>query len=132
MAKPLSFSGKTLFSGKEVEVVIEPAPEDYGLVFVRRDLNGTHEIPVHPGSVLGDSLGFHCTVLGNREGRVYPVEHLLAVLYSSGVSNARILVPGEELPFMDGSAQLILEQIRRVGTVDQNQSRQSLTLQREI
>ena len=65
---------------------------------------------LHPGQVFDTRL---CTALQLGERRLATVEHLLAALVGCGVSQAEILVEGEEIPLLDGSA---LPWVEAIGT----------------
>jgi len=56
-----------------------------------------------------------CTALQLDQKRLATVEHLLAALAGSGVSQAEILVEGEEIPLLDGSALPWVEAIAEAG-----------------
>ena len=59
-----------------------------------------------------------CTALQLGERRLATVEHLLAALAGTGVSQAVIWVQGEEIPLLDGSALPWVEAIGEAGLVD--------------
>lgn len=56
-----------------------------------------------------------CTALQLDQGRLATVEHLLSALAGTGVSQAEILVDGEEIPLLDGSAHPWVEAIAEAG-----------------
>ena len=56
-----------------------------------------------------------CTALQLDSQRLATVEHLLAALAGTGVSQAEILVEGEEVPLLDGSALPWVEAIAEAG-----------------
>jgi UDP-3-O-[3-hydroxymyristoyl] N-acetylglucosamine deacetylase len=56
-----------------------------------------------------------CTALQLGERRLATVEHLLAALAGSGVSQAEIWVEGSEIPLLDGSALPWVEAIAEAG-----------------
>ncbi len=73
------------------------------------------ELPLQrlvPGQVSDTQL---CTALRLGERRLATVEHLLAALAGCGVSQARILVEGDEIPLLDGSALPWVEAIAEAG-----------------
>ncbi|MGD1905297.1 MAG: UDP-3-O-acyl-N-acetylglucosamine deacetylase [Leptolyngbyaceae cyanobacterium] len=104
--------GVGLHSGQETTVRILPAPEQAGRYFVRTDLPNTPKIPAHVSAVRQTLLS---TELANGEATVRTVEHLLAALITSGVSNARIEIDGPEVPLLDGSALLWARAIAQAG-----------------
>ena len=56
-----------------------------------------------------------CTALRLKDRRLATVEHLLAALAGTGVSQAEIWVEGEEIPLLDGSALPWVETIAEAG-----------------
>ncbi len=56
-----------------------------------------------------------CTSLQLGERRLATVEHLLAALAGTGVSQAELLVDGDEIPLLDGSALPWVEAIQAAG-----------------
>jgi UDP-3-O-[3-hydroxymyristoyl] N-acetylglucosamine deacetylase len=69
-------------------------------------------VRLQPGQVSDTQL---CTALQLGERRLATVEHLLAALAGCGVSQARILVSGDEIPLLDGSALPWVEAIAEAG-----------------
>jgi UDP-3-O-[3-hydroxymyristoyl] N-acetylglucosamine deacetylase len=65
-----------------------------------------------PGQVCDTRL---CTALQLGERRLATVEHLLAALAGTGVSQAEIHVEGDEVPLLDGSALPWVEAIAEAG-----------------
>jgi UDP-3-O-[3-hydroxymyristoyl] N-acetylglucosamine deacetylase len=73
------------------------------------------ELPLlrlEPGQVSDTQL---CTALRLGQRRLATVEHLLAALAGCGVSQAQILVEGDEIPLLDGSALPWVEAIEQAG-----------------
>jgi UDP-3-O-[3-hydroxymyristoyl] N-acetylglucosamine deacetylase len=100
LVTPLIAEGVGLHSGARVRVEILPRRER-GLVFVRADLPGRVRIPAcarHIGSTL------HATTLEANGAQISTPEHLLAALWSYGITHAEIVVDGPEIPILDGSA----------------------------
>jgi UDP-3-O-[3-hydroxymyristoyl] N-acetylglucosamine deacetylase len=65
-----------------------------------------------PGQVSDTQL---CTALRLGSRRLATVEHLLAALAGTGVTQAEILVSGEEIPLLDGSALPWVEALAEAG-----------------
>ena len=109
--------GKGLHTGLNLTVTFNPAPENYGYKIQRIDLPGEPIIDAIAENVVETTRG---TVLAKGEARCSTVEHALAALYALGVDNCLLQVTGPEVPILDGSAELYVENIRRVGIVEQN------------
>lgn len=112
----VAFEGTGLHTGALARLVIKPAPEDTGFVFIREDLSQPVEIPAHIDYVV-DLM--RSTTIGKGEVRVHTVEHVLAALMSLGVSNARLSLWGPEVPILDGSALPFVEGVQKVGLLPQ-------------
>jgi UDP-3-O-[3-hydroxymyristoyl] N-acetylglucosamine deacetylase len=89
-----------------------PAEVGTGRYFVRVDLPDRPQIPADISSVSQTTLSTELTANG---ASVRTVEHLLAALAALGVEDARIEVDGPELPLLDGSARLWVEEIVAAG-----------------
>jgi UDP-3-O-[3-hydroxymyristoyl] N-acetylglucosamine deacetylase len=79
---------------------------------------GRLDIPEQPLQRLDPSLVSDtrlCTALRLQQGRLATVEHLLSALAGTGISQAEILVDGEEIPLLDGSALPWVEAIAAAG-----------------
>ena len=78
-----------LHSGKQINMVLRPAKEDTGIVFVRSDLKkGENVIPALWDQVVDTKL---CTVIGNNHGAtIGTIEHLMSALRGCGVDNVVI------------------------------------------
>ena len=111
-----SLSGKGLHTGLNLTVTFSPAPENYGYKIERTDLEGHPTIDAIAENVVETTRG---TVLGKGKARCSTVEHGLAALYALGVDNVHIAVDGPEFPILDGSAELYVKEIRRVGIKEQ-------------
>ncbi len=96
-------TGTALHSGRRVNLSLNPAPADTGIVFRRVDLGV--EIVASYDAVCDTRL---CTVIGAGDpsgATVGTIEHLMAALAASGIGNIVIDVDGPELPVLDGSAE---------------------------
>lgn len=95
--------GIGLHSGAKATLTLQPAPIDHGIVFRRTDLPvPARDIPARHDHVVDTRL---CTMIGNAHGaRVGTVEHLMAALAGSGITNLLVEIDGPEVPIMDGSS----------------------------
>jgi UDP-3-O-[3-hydroxymyristoyl] N-acetylglucosamine deacetylase len=126
ISKEILFKGIGLHSGLETEIKIIPAVENFGITFVRTDLNKNNIIKAHFKNVSSAKL---CTTLQNEFGvSVSTVEHLLAALYITGIDNALIEITNGEVPIMDGSSKEFVETIARVGLKNLNAKRKYLKI----
>ena len=94
--------GVGLHSGRRVALTLCPATIGTGIVFRRTDLG--IDIPARFDRVLDTRL---CTALvaeGAPEARIGTVEHVMAALAGTGVTDAIVELDGAEVPILDGSA----------------------------
>lgn len=117
LAGSFSLCGKGLHTGLNLTVTFNPAPENHGYKIQRIDLEGMPVIEAIAENVVDTQRG---TVLGKGELRVSTIEHAMAALYAMGVDNVLIQVNGPEFPILDGSAQLYVQHINRIGISQQN------------
>ena len=112
-----SLSGKGLHTGLDLTVTFNPAPDNHGYKIQRIDVEGQPTIDAVADNVTETTRG---TVLSKNGVKVSTVEHGMAALYALGIDNCLIQVNGPEFPILDGSAQYYVQEIERVGTVEQN------------
>ena len=117
---PLSFSGRGLHTGLNVNMRVLPADVDTGLIFRRVDLEGAPEVPALGDFVIDTSRG---TTIERGAARVSTIEHVVSALWTMGVDNAIIEVDAPETPIMDGSAREYAAGIVAVGLEEQNADR---------
>lgn len=124
--------GVGLHSGQRVATTLRPAPENHGIVFRRRDLAGGRDIPARFDLVSDTRLATVLAAAGDPALRVSTVEHLLAALEATGVTNALIELDGPELPILDGSAQNFVFLIDCAGVEPQAALRHAVEILRPI
>ena len=112
-----SLFGKGLHTGLSLTVTFNPAPENTGLKIQRIDLEGQPTIDALAEYVVDTQRG---TVIAKGGVRVGTIEHGMAALYAMGIDNCLVQVNGPEFPILDGSAEKYVEQIKKVGIVEQN------------
>ena len=125
-----SVEGKGLHTGLELTASFHPAPDYYGYKIQRVDLDDRPILEAVAENVGDTRRG---TVLG-KGNRPFcgTIEHAMAALYALGVDNVLIRVNGPELPILDGSAKPYVDEILRVGTVEQECEKEFLCVGEEI
>jgi UDP-3-O-[3-hydroxymyristoyl] N-acetylglucosamine deacetylase/3-hydroxyacyl-[acyl-carrier-protein] dehydratase len=127
--QPVSMSGIGLHTGTSCTMTFKPAPENYGIRFVRTDLGGNPEIPATADNVVDVSRG---TTLGIGEAKVYTVEHVLAAVVGLQIDNIIIELDGVEPPVGDGSSAHYVEQLIKAGFVQQDAPKDYLIIDQEV
>ena len=112
-----SLSGKGLHTGVNLTVTFNPAPDNHGYKIQRIDLEGQPIIDAVAENVGETTRG---TVLVKNNIKISTIEHGMAALYSAGIDNCLIQVDGPEFPILDGSAKYYVEEIKKVGIVEQS------------
>ncbi|MFC3180704.1 UDP-3-O-acyl-N-acetylglucosamine deacetylase [Cypionkella sinensis] len=111
------FTGFGLHSGAAVTMKVHPAAAGHGVWFRRSDVAGDGLIPALWDAVVPSKL---CTLVANAAGAtVSTIEHVMAALAGSAISNALIEIDGPEVPILDGSAAPFVEGFLNAGIVAQ-------------
>ena len=118
LTRNYTFEGRGLHTGKYAHLTLMPAPVDYGIRFVRTDLEV--EIPALASKVTRTDRS---TTISEGDASVVTVEHLMSALTGLGVDNARIEIDNEEVPIMDGSAERYVRAIAPDGLQEQDGER---------
>ncbi len=121
------FEGRGLHTGKYAHLRLCPAPENYGIRFFRKDLG--IEIPALATKVTRTTRS---TTISEGEVSVITVEHLLSALTGLGVDNAVAYLDNEEVPILDGSAEMYVRAIAPDGLQIQNAEREYIEIKEEI
>ncbi len=126
--RPVEAAGVGLHSGVPVHIRILPAPPSTGIVFVRTDLE---RFPV-PASWRHVARVSYATSLMRQGVLISTTEHLLSVLYSSGVDNAYIEIDNLEVPILDGSGLPFVAMLEQAGTKTYRRLRRYLRIRRPV
>lgn len=117
LKEQFSLSGKGLHTGLSLTVTFMPAPPNHGYKIQRVDMPGQPVMDAVAENVTDTQRG---TVLGKGDMRCSTVEHAMAALYALGLDNVLIQVNGPEFPILDGSAEMYVQEIQRVGIQEQD------------
>ena len=129
LANSFSVSGKGLHSGRELNAEFCPAPDNHGYKIQRIDIEGMPVIDCLAENVSATTRG---TVLSKGDVSVSTIEHAMAALYALGVDNCLIKVDGPELPILDGSARIYVEEIEKAGLVEQKDDKDFYIVKHKI
>lgn len=115
-----SLTGKGLHTGLNLTVTFLPAAEGHGYKIQRIDMPNQPIFDAVAENVVETTRG---TVLAKGDARCSTVEHAMAALYANGIDNVLIQVDGPEFPILDGSAELYIKEIKRVGIKEQEKEK---------
>ena len=124
-----TLSGVGLHTGASASVTLKPAPENYGIRFVRTDIKDAPEILADIDNVVDLSRG---TAVGKNTISVHSTEHCMSALAGMQIDNCRVEVRAPELPLMDGSAMPYVDLIQKVGIEEQSEQREFITIDEPI
>ena len=110
---PVSFSGIGLHSGKPAKICVKPSSPDSGIVFKRIDLKDNNLI--YPNFMNVSNTALNTTISNSNGVKVSTIEHLMGALFGIGIDNALIEIDNEEVPILDGSAKVFIEEILTAG-----------------
>lgn len=129
IAKAVSMEGTGLHTGTTCTMTFKPAPENFGIRFVRTDLGGNPEIPAIADNVIDVSRG---TTIGIGDAKVHTVEHVLAAIVGLQIDNIIIELHGIEPPIGDGSALPYVQVLQKAGFVQQESPKDYLIIDEAV
>ncbi|HEX7510106.1 MAG TPA: bifunctional UDP-3-O-[3-hydroxymyristoyl] N-acetylglucosamine deacetylase/3-hydroxyacyl-ACP dehydratase [Chitinivibrionales bacterium] len=125
IGKSVSLSGSGLHTGVTARVTLKPAPEHFGIRFIRTDVTPVVEIVADIDNVVDLSRG---TAIGKDGVTVHSVEHLMSAFAGLAIDNCLVEVDAGELPLMDGSAMPYVQLITEAEIVEQAAQREFLKI----
>ena len=130
IAEPVSINGIGLHSGVDVTMKLYPAEADYGIKFIRKDLNKNNIIEAIWSNVTNTKLS---TTISNQNGAsVSTIEHLMSALSGLHIDNIKIEIDGPEVPIMDGSSSPFVFLIQSAGLEDQEALKKFIKVKKEV
>jgi UDP-3-O-[3-hydroxymyristoyl] N-acetylglucosamine deacetylase / 3-hydroxyacyl-[acyl-carrier-protein] dehydratase len=127
--KSISFSGIGLHTGGQATITFKPAPINYGITFIRADLENCPEIPADIDHVVDLQRG---TTLGIGNVKVHTVEHALAAIAGLQIDNMKIELSNSEPPAGDGSAWPYVQALLEAGIAEQDAPKNYLEIEHPI
>ena len=126
--KKLAIEGIALHSGVLAKITLVPSEENTGIVFLRTDLKKNSVIKACWQNIAPASL---CTKISNKHGAsVSTIEHLMFSFYSLGITNLLIEINGPEIPIMDGSSKIFIDEILNNGLLNQKSKVSNLIIKK--
>ncbi len=127
--RSVSCCGVGLHTGRTVNLIINPAPVNSGIQFVRSDIDGRPVIAARVERVVDTTLA---TTIGEGANRISTTEHLMAALRAYGIDNAILEIDSHETPIMDGSAGPFIRLLKAAGRQRQKALRKILRVTKPI
>ncbi|GAB6120655.1 bifunctional UDP-3-O-[3-hydroxymyristoyl] N-acetylglucosamine deacetylase/3-hydroxyacyl-ACP dehydratase [Dysgonomonas termitidis] len=124
-----TLQGKGLHTGLPITITFNPAPENHGYKIKRVDLENQPVIDALAENVGNTQRG---TVLVKDGVQISTIEHAMAALYALRIDNCLIEVNAPEFPILDGSSIQYVQEIYRVGTVEQLEERDYFVVRQKI
>ena len=125
----ITFKGKGLHTGVNVEMTFKPAQDNFGIRFKRIDIEGTPEIKAVVENVCDTSRS---TTIEENGVKVGQIEHVMSAAYGMGVDNLLIEITAAETPIMDGSAKLFANALIDAQIIEQEAEREYFEIKNSI
>lgn len=128
--KKLVLDGLGLHSGVPVKLKFFPAEIDTGIVFLRTDIKKSEVIKSYWKNVIPSNL---CTKISNNKNQsISTIEHLMFALYGLGITNVHLEIDGPEVPILDGSAKIFIDELLKAGLVEQKKKNKIINILKKI
>ena len=107
-----------------------PAAPNNGIIFKRIDLNKNNIVIPSYSNVVDAKL---CTTISNQYGvKISTIEHLMGAFYGLGIDNALVEINAQEVPIMDGSAKVFVQEIQKSGIKDSDVPIKLIKIEKKI
>jgi len=128
----VSLVGTGLHTGNDVTVMMKPAPENEGIVFVRTDMADAPRVKASVENICADSGVPRCTSIGRGEVVIHTVEHLMSALCGLGIDNIVVEINGNELPGLDGSGLEFFQALKKADVKEQEADKDVIEVKEPI
>ncbi len=118
LQKEIRFEGIGLHTGNKVSLILKPAPVNTGVVFIYNDQKVKEFLPLSIDFVTDTKNNI---TLNNGRAIIKTIEHLTSALYALKIDNCIVEINGKEVPIMDGSSKIFVDEILKAGIVEQNE-----------
>ena len=127
ISNKIYFKGIGLHTGLDVHLELHPAKENSGITFFRKDLN--KKIEASWKNVISTKFS---TNLGVDNCFIKTVEHLLSAFAGLHISNCDVFIDNEEVPIMDGSSKVFVDEILKTGIKNQIVNQQAIEIKKKV
>ena len=112
----VSCTGVGLHTGVESTITFNPAPENFGIKFIRTDKKDQYVTP-DLDNVIDLTRG---TTIEENGVKIHTTEHVLSACAGMGIDNLLLELNSKEPPVMDGSAKDFVSALVESGIIEQN------------
>jgi len=119
-------------AGRVVNLKLEPAPPDTGIVFIRTDISGAPQIKADPSNLKEYKPLAQRTILRSKNAEIQTPEHFLAALSGLFIDNIYAKLDNVELPGLDGSSREFVSALKDLGFTEQDAPRRFIEIERPI
>ena len=123
LKEPVTLSGIGLHTGVKTSITLKPSPLNSGILFNRTDKSAI--IPARWSNVVSTKFS---TNISSNNAEVKTVEHLLSALSGLHINNCEILIDNIEVPILDGSSIIFVENILKKGLKEQDSEQNILEI----
>ena len=123
--KAITFKGIGLHSGEPVSLKLSPEKKNTGIIFYKKKKK-------IKASWKNAEVSQLCTKIKNKNITISTIEHLMSALSSLGITNLKIEISGSEIPILDGSAKIFLDEILKVGTLEQDANQKFIKIKKKV
>lgn len=127
LVKEARYSGIGLHSGRQVNMVLSPAPADTGIVFCRTDFPGMPQVSAVAENV---TATFRATTIETNGVKIFTIEHLMSAFHAVKLDNCVVKIDAEEPPVADGSALAFLDLLEKTGFKELDKPRREVVIDR--
>jgi len=124
---PITLSGIGLHSGESCNIKLNPADTKTGIVFNRVDCKTI--VPAKWDKVISTKFS---TNLAVNSIEVRTVEHLLSALAGLHIDNCEIEIDNLEVPILDGSSKIFVDEILKAGLKELNAFQEVLEIKKPV
>lgn len=130
--RPFSIEGIGLHTGEKVSLTVHPASVNTGVIFLRKDIQGSPAIKADINALLDVEKYPRRSSISNGNVHIHTVEHLMAAIYGLGLDNLIIEINGVECPGLDGSSLIFVDKFIESGIVEQNEEKRFFKVKEPI
>ncbi|MBN2893720.1 MAG: bifunctional UDP-3-O-[3-hydroxymyristoyl] N-acetylglucosamine deacetylase/3-hydroxyacyl-ACP dehydratase [Bacteroidales bacterium] len=129
ISRAISLEGEGLHTGQYAKLTFNPAPENFGIIFRRTDLENRPEVEALVENVVDTSRS---TSIEKSGARIITVEHVLAAIYGLGIDNLLIDINAIETPILTGNSKPFADALLKAGIVEQKAEKEFFIIKKSF